>query len=393
MTEALDDAAALLRDRSGLALDAHGRDRLREALAQEGARRGLAEAELVARAAQERELLQALVDGATLQETSFFRDPAVFDALRDEVLPRLDDPVVVWSAGCADGHEPYSLAMLLAESGRRGWRVVGTDVSSAALRRARGATYPERRLRGLSAERRARFLEPASDGASRVVAQLRDHVVLAQHNLATDPPPLEAQGAGLVLCRNVLIYLDPDATRGFLDRLHDWLAPGALLVAGAAESLLHLTTRFRLVPLGPGFVYRRDLARPSTPAPSPRPPVPRQPSAAPPRRRGPGPPALPPAPDAAALDAAGQEALAAGRTDEAVGAFRRVVYLDPDGVLGHLHLGLALEAAGDAGATRAFRAARAALRRTEPRGVAGALGGYRVEELERMLAAKLEDDG
>ncbi len=397
----LAEASAAVRRRTGLALDAAGRDRLRDALAVEVAARGRAAGELTGALDHDDELLQAVVDGVTLQETSFFRDVKVFETLEREVLPGLHDPVVVWSAGCADGHEAYSLAMLLAESGRTGWRVLGTDVSVGALRRARAGRYPERRLRGLSPERRERHLVQR-DGLWAVRDELRERVHFAHHNLAREPLPPAAEGAQLVLCRNVLIYVDrPDVT-AFLDRLHDGLPAGALLLVGAAESLWHLSDRFALVPLGHGFAYRhaRDArdARPrrrrgTDPRGRPARPAQERRRAPAPARRPAPPSVATPAPAAGSgadeLLVIGERALTDGRAGDAVDAFRRAAYVAPDSVLAHLQLGLALEAAGDAGATRAYRAAWSALGRADEEHVERALGGYRVQELARMLAAKL----
>ncbi|HYF26684.1 MAG TPA: protein-glutamate O-methyltransferase CheR [Baekduia sp.] len=392
---ALARAAQLLRRRCALALDAPGLERLREVLDEEAAARDVEPADLVAVLPGDPPLLQAIVDGVTLQETSWFRDPVVFEALATEVLPALEDPVRVWSAGCADGQEAYSAAMLLEEAGRRDFLVLGTDVSARALAQARDGIYGERRLRGLSPERLARHFEPAGDGRLRIRDALRARVRFEAHNVASAALPPAASGVRLVLCRNVLIYVDRHAVTAFLDRLHDALAPGALLVVGAAESLWHLSERFELVRLGERFAYRRADEQRGAP-----PPMARAPARPAPRpsgsaltvdgvRQAADGPAGAPADDAQALLAAGERALAGGRAQDAVATFRRAVYVAPDSPLAHLQLGLALEAAGDAGAARAFRAALAALGRVPRQHVEEALDGFRAEELERLLRERL----
>jgi chemotaxis methyl-accepting protein methylase len=110
------------------------------------------------------ELRQDLLDRVTIPETSFFRDGQQLQALADHVLPGLPDPLLLWSAGCATGQEVYSLAMVLAESGRRDWRVIGTDVSEKALAKARRGLYSHRDLRGLSVPRRERHLVTTEAG-------------------------------------------------------------------------------------------------------------------------------------------------------------------------------------------------------------------------------------
>jgi hypothetical protein len=204
-----------------------------------------------------------------------------------------------------------------------------------------------------------------------------------------------------VFCRNVLIYFERDAAIRFLDRLHRYLPEGAALFLGASESLWHLSARFQPERVGGAFVYRRrEHARvPERPAPpARRPPVvalpaPAAPRVAAPLRAAPRPasaaapaPALPAVAD---LLAEGDRAAAARDYARAASAFRKAAYLDADDVRAPLGLGFALEAAGDAaGAQRAFRVARAALRRA---GAGAALDGWAAPELARLLDAKLED--
>jgi chemotaxis methyl-accepting protein methylase len=385
-------AERLLGARAGLAFDVPARTRLGDVLDAEGARLGLDREAVVARAADDPDVLQALVDGTTLQESGFFRDPHVWAALEQEVLPHLPDPVRVWSAGCADGQEAWSAAMALDAAGRRGWRVLATDASSAAVATAREGRYAERRLRGLDDARRARYLEPAGDGTHRVVDRLRDGVTVLQHNLATQPPPADARGAHLVLCRYVLIYVEREAVDRFLRRVAGVLAPEGVLVVGAAEALWHRGSGLVPVPLGRGFAFRpagTATTKPSDPRPGAM--VEGPPGTA---QRGPStvageaPRPAAPLPAIDALLAEGARALAAGAHDEAVAAFRRAVYVAPDAPLAHLQLGLALEAAGRDGARRAFRAALAALERADPSEVEAALEGWGAEALARLLAEK-----
>src|SRR5687768_15069180 len=133
--------------------------------------------------------LQDLLDRVTVQETSFFRDPGQFAAL-GRLLPSLSGPVTVWSAGCSNGQEPYSLAMVLGESSVTDWRVIATDVSSRALERTRRARYSEKELAGVSPERRARWFDREGDGWT-IDAAVRDRVAISRHNLVGDPPPFD----------------------------------------------------------------------------------------------------------------------------------------------------------------------------------------------------------
>ena len=350
---AVDAAARMLAERAGLRVEASARSRLARAL----------------RAGNGATDLQRLIDLVTVQESGFFRHPEHFDLIAAHV--RDAHPAAIWSAGCADGQEAWSLAMLLEEQRADGWTVVASDVSAAALQRAREGRYPERRLAGLSEQRRRRFLRPGGDGSWEIVPQLRSRVRFVQHNLATDPPP---PGTGaIVLCRNVLIYLVPAAAQGLLTLLHERMPPDGLLLIGAAEALLPGEAPFVAERHGSVYAYRpRHVARPGGAGAAPiRPVVPQ---------------ASPPGPDE--LAAEGERLAAADAHAEAAEAFRKVVYLQPSDPLAHLRLALALERAGDAaGAARAFRAARAAIERSGLHVVDGWSGA----DVRRLVDAKLGD--
>lgn len=391
-------AEQALARRAGVLFDAPGRARLAQALSAVAADRGTT-VDAVAGAAADGDdsLVQALLDGSTLQETRWFRDEAVWKTLNTHLIPALPEGAWIWSVGCAHGQEAYALAMLAAEAGREDVRVLATDVSQAAVDVATCAVWPARHLRGLDEPRRQRWLRPSAGGELASVPELRERISVRHHNLARDPLPPEAGGVGLLLCRNVLIYVDPVATAAFLDRLGRTLPADAAVLVGAGESLWHMSDAFAAERLGEAYVYRprsteregavrgtavsppRRSARPRS-APRPPKPRPRPPAAA-------GPDTIP---GVSELLRAGEAAMASGDPAAAVVAFRRAAYLRPDHVLAHLQLGLALEAQGDDGAVRAFRAAWSALQDGDPEHVRVGLGGYAVEDLARMLLLRLE---
>lgn len=399
-------AARVLGRRVGMRLDVATQTRLARCVQEAATARHQDLAAYVSSLESDAGALQDLLDRITVQETSFFRDPGQFDALARHVLPTMRGPLTVWSAGCANGQEAYTLAMVLAESAVSDWRIVATDVSSRALERTRRARYSEKEMSGVSPERRERWF--VHDGSAWVVAPaLRDRVAVARHNLVSDTPPVEAGRCRLVLCRNVLIYFRPEDVVAFLERLARWMPPDGYLFLGYSESLWQVTDVFKLVRLGDSFVYRPAGA----PAPKPervlsaekadsRPFLhskPEKRSAASPRK---GPSASARAasekkavealPDVGSLLAAGEAAAAAGEYDAAVTAYRKAAYLEPDHPIPHLHLGLALEAAGNAAAARrAYAAARVAVDRCDTAAVEAALGGYRLDELVGLLDAKL----
>ena len=216
----------------------------------------MADSDLVDEIAAEGPALQAVLDELTVQETSFFRDPAQFAAFRRDVVPTLHSPLTVWSAGCAGGHEPYSIAMVLAESGIASWRVVASDISSRALRQAQAARYEERQLAGLGEAERSRYLRRA--GAQwEVVPELREKVTVFRHNLIRDPIPPQAAGAEVVFCRNVLIYFDRPDVLAALERIATTMDPRGWVFLGYSESLWQVSERFHLVRVGSAFAYRQ----------------------------------------------------------------------------------------------------------------------------------------
>jgi chemotaxis methyl-accepting protein methylase len=409
---ALDHAAELLARRIGLRVDGSMRGRLARALRDEAATRGIAPAEHAGALARSPADIQRLVDHVTVQETSFFRDPAHFDVLARRALPRRE-PGLIWSAGCANGQEAWSLAIALEEAGADGWRVLATDVSQEAVARTREGAYTERELTGLSEVRRALYLRRRDDGRWEAGARLRARVHARTHNLVDDPPPV---AAAVVFCRNVLIYLDGAARARALAALHTALPRDGWLFVGASEALTggpfkpqrvdgtyaYRPRRLHAQPAAPDAAElaagAHDAARRASATARRAAAGDRGPPAAEPRarvrraaREGRAPaaepqPGAPDAAGAAAEAAAGEAHAAAGRFGDAAAAFRRAAALAPGDPVAHLRLGLALERAGEPrAAARAFRTARAALGGAD----APDLGGWAPAELARLLDEKL----
>jgi chemotaxis protein methyltransferase CheR len=396
-------AARVLGRRVGLRLDPAVQSRLARCVQEAASARRQDEADFVASLDRDPAALQELLDRVTVQETSFFRDPGQFETLATHVLPTLRGPVTAWSAGCANGQEAYTVAMVLAESAVSDWRVVASDISTRALDRARQARYSEKELRGVDARRRdAHFTR---EGAHwRIATALRDRVSVSRLNLAADPLPGERGTCSIVFCRNVLIYFKPEEVVAFLERLARWMPPDGYLFLGYSESLWQVTDAFKLVRLGPSFVYRPAVGGAPAPVPRsasagrPRPPAAAAPAPPPTPRPGPSASertaaerrAADDLPDVPSLLAEGEAAAAAGEHEAAVAAFRKAAYLEPDHPITHLHLGLALEAAGHGNAAaRAYKAGRAAVERCDTAAVEAALEGYRLDELVALLDAKL----
>ena len=209
------------------------------------------------RLAEGGDALQALLNRITVQETAFFRHPEQFEVLARDVLPTLPQPVKIWSAGCANGQEPFSLAMLLEEQGIDG-SVIGTDLSTTALNRTVAARYVTRELSGLSPRRIARHLTRTED-SWQINATIRGRVRTQYHNLL-DPSPPDVRSCQVIFCRNVLIYLSPDHTRAFLRRIAETFPAATAIFLGAAETIWQVSDRFRAVPSGDTFIHRQVTA-------------------------------------------------------------------------------------------------------------------------------------
>lgn len=201
-----------------------------------------------------------------IHETYFFREPQQLQSFARELLPRLCDEhagsrkLRIWSAGCATGEEPYTLAMLLLDSGLcDGWEtnVYGSDLSGRALAHARRGVYGENAMRAIPKDALARHFEVVAPGQFRVREQVRKRVSFGQVNL------LDAQNLALVgrmdavFCRNVMIYFDVESRRRVLGHFYDKLVDGGYLLLGHSENLINVTADFELVHLRDDLVYRR----------------------------------------------------------------------------------------------------------------------------------------
>ncbi len=205
----------------------------------------------------------ALFRDLLISVTSFFRDPEAWEALAEHVVPGLfegrgpGDTVRVWAPGCATGEEAYSLAIVLAEHAETldrppGFQVFATDLDDQALSRARVGLYPEAIREDVSPERLDRFFE-ADDGHYRIGKTIRARVLFAPHNLLRDPP---FSTLDLVVCRNLLIYLQRDLQRYVFAVFQYALKPGGTLFLGSAESIDGEGRAFEPVDKG-SRLYRR----------------------------------------------------------------------------------------------------------------------------------------
>jgi two-component system CheB/CheR fusion protein len=196
---------------------------------------------------------RSLYQDLLIHVTRFFRDPDSFAGLASHVFPAIlegrpaDQPIRVWVSGCATGEEAYSVGISLAEFLQKdhpGTRVqiFATDVSESAIEFARAGVYPVSIEADVSDDRRRLYFTRV-DGGYRVAKMVRDLCVFARQDLTKDPP---FSHLDLILCRNVLIYMDTQLQRKLLSMFHYALNPGGFLMLGQAESVGAQGTLFTL---------------------------------------------------------------------------------------------------------------------------------------------------
>lgn len=223
--------------------------------------------------------LDALLAQLTIGETYFFRHSEQFDALRQIVIPNILERnetsrrLHIWSAGCATGAEPYSLAVLLREFDAQtaNWNVniLGTDVNRRFLTEANEGRFEDWAFRGVSAEFKERYFRRAGK-FWHIAPELRKRVTFQYHNLVKHTFPSLMNnlfGFDLIVCRNVMIYFDQLVTRTVLGRFQDSLVEGGWLVVGHAESNLELFRDFRAVS-APGTTLYQKAAQAQPPSPA-----------------------------------------------------------------------------------------------------------------------------
>ena len=187
---------------------------------------------------------QALCQEILIGVTSFFRDPESFELLRSEIIPRLfanrdpDEPVRIWHACCSTGEEAYSVAMLIHEHMEQEGlharvQIFATDIDEGAVAQARAGLYsgdigPE------VGEERLKTFFTRIDGRWQVVKRLREMIVFAQHSIIKDAP---FSRFDFLVCRNFLIYLDPDMQKRLISLFHMVLKPGGILFLGGSETV------------------------------------------------------------------------------------------------------------------------------------------------------------
>jgi two-component system, chemotaxis family, CheB/CheR fusion protein len=213
--------------------------------------------------------VETLYQDLLIGVTSFFREPARFEALKTVVFPvlvqnrRAEDSLRLWVAGCSTGEEVYSLAMNLLEflDGRPDPPqivIYGTDINDQSLRKARAALYSSHALSGVTPKRLSRFFMEAP-GGYKIAKELRDLCVFAEHDVTRDPPYSRID---LVTCCNVLIYFDPELQKKAVALLQYAIASGGFLMLGSSENLRAATNELTAVSTKP-LIYRKRQVPPA----------------------------------------------------------------------------------------------------------------------------------
>ena len=193
---------------------------------------------------EHREEAEELYDDVLIPVTSFFRDFEAFEALKSEVYPAIvkdkgnKDTIRMWAPGCSTGEETYSLAMTLLEflgdkAASFQVQIFGTDLNEKGIQRARAGVYRESIAEEISPERMRRFFVKVEAGY-RVNKAVREMCIFARQNLACDPPFSQMN---VVVCRNLLIYVQPVLQKKIVPILHYALKPSGFLVLGSSESV------------------------------------------------------------------------------------------------------------------------------------------------------------
>lgn len=265
----LNEIRALIEQRSAILFDSSRErffsGRLREFLKEKSLSNG---SELLRHIRSSSIEYESLLESLLTQETSFFRYPGVYEALEKKILPEAQEKkfwqnprtLRVWSAGCATGEEPYSIAITLCDSLKfaEAWEleVLATDISRHALRHAEKGQYSRRALENLSPRQTETYFAPAKHGF-QVRPRIRRMVSFAQMNLADS---IYVGKLDCIFCMNVLMYFSEERRLSILRRFFDALEPGGYFVLGHAETLSHVPLKFESTVFGDCRLYRKPTA-------------------------------------------------------------------------------------------------------------------------------------
>ena len=265
----LDQIRTLIENRSAILLDASRErffsTRVREHLEEKGLASG---SELLTRVRGSSIEYEALLERLLTQETSFFRYPAVFEALEKKILPEVQErkfwenprTLRIWSAGCSTCEEPYSIAITVQDALKfaEAWEIeiLATDVSRRALRHAERGHYSKRSLQEVSLRQVETYFTSTKHGF-QVAPRIRRMISFAQMNLVE---PVYVGKIDCIFCMNVLMYFSEEHRLAILRRFYDALEPGGYFLLGHSETLSNVPMKFEPIVLGDCRLYRKPGA-------------------------------------------------------------------------------------------------------------------------------------
>ncbi len=206
-----------------------------------------------------------IFDLVTTNETYFFREPAQLSAFVEEIVPDLLSrkpirKIRIWSAGCSSGEEPYSIAMLLNEAGlyrAATFEIFASDLNQQVLAKARRGLYRENAFRSTDPALREKYFTREADGSWRIGDDIRNRVSFGRLNIYDEARVSLLGYLDIVFCRNVIIYFDDASKRVVINNFYHRLLDGGYLLLGHSESLISLSTQFKLKHLRHDMVYQK----------------------------------------------------------------------------------------------------------------------------------------
>jgi chemotaxis protein methyltransferase CheR len=206
-----------------------------------------------------------IFDLVTTNETYFFREPAQLTAFVEEIVPDLLSrktvkKIRIWSAGCSSGEEPYSIAILLQDAGwyeHASFEIFASDINQQVLAKARKGTYRENAFRATAPHLRERYFTRNDESTWRITDEIRNRVSFGRLNLYDEARVSLLGHLDIVFCRNVIIYFDDASKRVVVSNFYNRLIDTGYLLLGHSESLISLSTQFKLRHLKHDMVYQK----------------------------------------------------------------------------------------------------------------------------------------
>ncbi len=219
--------------------------------------------------ARREEELNIIADILTTNETYFFREEYQLKAFKDEILPELksrkakefQNEIRIWSAGCSTGEEPYTIAMIVLESGILNdthIEIFASDISQRVLQVARKGIYSKSSFRATDELYTKKYFDQI-DGKYKIKDEVKRLVNFGHLNLLDTARVRLLKPMDVIFCRNVIIYFDLESKRKVIDNFYDKLNDGGYLLLGHAESLMNVSARFQLCHLKNDLVYQKPI--------------------------------------------------------------------------------------------------------------------------------------